>query len=548
MGLELGATTPKTVRSGATSARPTHPVSHPPKPTPVVVPKPDGMEAPSAAGLVALHGDHPRTHVSTLPRVISSRENQRAVPIEDVAKAMGWNESDWQYSLMQAADLHSEPSSDGKVSVAQVRAYVENPVNLGFLASATLAKMTQRLEASPGQAVPVESFQDEPWAAELARKVDADQSGVISRAELKAFYGQLWKEEVVDSQWLPDQQLDAMLSCIAQLTGEVDHMVPRGVDPDRTHESPREYSRVAFDPHRRIPRWVCYTLHAADIDQVGPSSQIPRLSGFSQNAALEAELVAQFGEKLDAQGKRLPYQATAAVFIKSLFDKGHHKFANSSVTGERKDAPAGSVTTGGGMAESFLYDNIAPQTPELNRQSLKMREGALLKLVQDVRGSAVVFTCSLFVDAEGRHLPESEISWLVHDAQGRQAVVKGPPGDEYQNAKAPPVAIPTHSVTSALLTQADGTVSMFTYKLPNTSDIPTTKEKILPWLKGCRGSVDDLEKYFDRKVNFFSQLEPKLQRKLEAEATPLLDPFESGIAQGIVEVQRQQGLETRARL
>ena len=114
-----------------------------------------------------------------------------------------------------------------------------------------------------------------------------------------------------------------------------------------------------------------------------PSFVIHRLSPqqLSDSAGIEAKRKNRFW----VDEKRLAgISATSKDYRKSGFDRGHH-------------APAGDfVFSQAANDESFVYTNISPQNPKLNRGALSRIESGIREKVRDCNCTAYIITGTYF--------------------------------------------------------------------------------------------------------------------------------------------------------
>jgi endonuclease G len=159
--------------------------------------------------------------------------------------------------------------------------------------------------------------------------------------------------------------------------------------------------------------------------------------------------------------------------------------------------PAEDSPTQEAMDESHLMSNIAPQTPNLNRQTWRTLEAAVNDMVASTGGKAYVMTGNLYLDAQGKPLPQDAIDTI--GAHTRR------------------VAVPTHQFKTVLLELPNGNLSMFAYLVPNVQDAPTKKEDIAKFLDASRTSVDHIEELLGQDL--YAQLPKSVQAKLEADTS-----------------------------
>jgi endonuclease G, mitochondrial len=410
---------------------------------------------------------------NTVPSTHGSwrRSLSREVPIAELQSKFGWAEGSWQAELLKAADGASpsrQRRGNGSVSAAEVERYLEKPRDARFLSSTALQQQRAALEeklAGGARSVAVDAF-DSPWQDAVARQADrlsGDGNGRLSRAELDTFIRDTKEGRVADVRWLPDQQTAVFESKVAESAAEVDPLRPAG--PSSGLSLVKEYMRLSMDQAKNVPQFVSYLLSAADIQET-PVEVNRNKSSFKRDPELGA----------DGLSPR-DYERTG-------LDRGHMKPAEDSPNQEAMD-------------ESHLMSNVAPQHPDLNRQTWRTLEGAVNELVRSSGGKAHIITGNLFLDAQGQPLPPEAIDTI--------------------GAGARRVAVPTHNFKTVLLELPNGNLSMFAYLVPNVKDAPTKKEHITPFLAQSRTSVDRIEELLGQDL--YAQLPRSVQARLEADAT-----------------------------
>lgn len=457
-------------------SRPTPPVL-PPKPqTPALAPKAALAPEPSPVRETAtmraqtLSRFEPATRDATLDveHTVPSeggswnRSAAREVPIADLQKKFGWAADGWESGLLEAAD---GAQGNGSVSAAEVEAYLQKPDDARFLTSTALQQERAALESrlvDGARSTAVNGF-DSEWQNTVARRADelgGNGDGQLSRAELDTYFDKTKSGKVDDSLWLPDQKTAMFESKVAESAGEVDPLRPTG---GRGLELVKDYMRLSVDESKNVPDFVSYLLSAADIAET-PVDVSRDKSHFQQDP-------------------ELPEGVTDSDYNATGFDRGHMKPADDSPSQEAMD-------------ESHLLSNVAPQYPDLNRQTWRTLEGAVNDLVEATGGKASIITGNLYLDAQGKALPP-------------EALQTTGAGDRR-------IAVPTHQFKTVLLELPNGNLSMFAYLVPNIKDAPTKKDEITPFLEASRTSVDHLEELLGRDL--YAQLPADVQAKLEGDS------------------------------
>ncbi|MCY1074802.1 DNA/RNA non-specific endonuclease [Archangium lansingense] len=393
------------------------------------------------------------------------RSASREVPIAELQRKFGWADGSWEAGLLKAAD---GASGNGSVSAAEVDAYLARPEDSRFLTSTALqqqrAAMEQKL-AGGARSTEVDSF-DSNWQDTVARRADllgGNADGKLSRAELDIYLQDMKEGRVKDTTWLPDQKVAMFESKVAESAGEVDPLRPTGSEGGLSRV--KEYMRLSVDDATNVPTFVSYLLSAADIQET-PVDVDREKSHFHTDPELGSAGV------VDSD-----YTGTG-------FDRGHMKPAEDSPTQEAMD-------------ESHLLSNVAPQYPDLNRQTWRTLEGAVNDLVEATGGKASIITGNLYLDAQGKPLP--------------------PEARETMGANERRIAVPTHQFKTVLLELPNGNLSMFAYMVPNLKDAPTKKADITPFLEASRTSVDRLEELLGQDL--YAQLPESVQAKLESDTS-----------------------------
>jgi endonuclease G len=408
-----------------------------------------------------------------------SRNASNEVSIKELQKKYGWGESSWQSNLLKAADAAgptsgptSEPTSErrgnGSVSAAEVNGYLNQPGNARFMSSTAVQQQRTALEqklTGGTRSVEVDSF-DSDWQDEVARRADlisGDANGRLSRAELDTYFRDMKAGKVEDARWVPDQQGAILESKVAESAGELDPLRPAG--PQSGLSLVKEYMRLSMDQAQNVPNFVSYLLSAADIQET-PAEVDRDNSHFTRDPEL---------------GEDGPSEAD---YTGTGFDRGHMKPAEDSPTQEAMD-------------ESHLMSNIAPQHPNLNRQTWRTLEDAVNDLVRSSGGKAHIVTGNLYLDAQGKPLPPEKVDKMGADERR--------------------IAVPTHQFKTVLLELPNGHLSMFAYLVPNVKDAPTKKEDITPFLEKARTSVDRIEELLGQDL--YAQLPEPVQAQLEKDTS-----------------------------
>jgi endonuclease G, mitochondrial len=398
------------------------------------------------------------------------RSLEREVPIADLQRKFGWAEGSWETDLLKAADgaatSPGERRGNGSVSAAEVERYLAQPDDARFLTSTALqrerAALDERLAAG-ASSVAVDGFDGE-WRNTVARRADllgGNGDGQLTRAELNTYATRMKAGLDRDTTWLPDQKEAMFSSKVAESAGEADPLRPLG--EGKGVSLVKDYMRMAVDDTTNVPTFVSYLLSAADLQET-PVDVSRDKSHFEADPALGGAGV------VDSD-----YDSTG-------YDRGHMKPADDSPTQEAMD-------------ESHLLSNVAPQYPNLNRQTWRTLESAVQQLVKSTGGKASIITGNLYLDAQGKPLPPGE--------------------RETMGANARRIAVPTHQFKTVLLELPNGNLSMFAYMVPNVKDAPTKKADITPFLEASRTSVDELEKLLGQDL--YAQLPEDVQAKLESD-------------------------------
>lgn len=398
------------------------------------------------------------------------RSTAREVPIADLQKKFGWPEGSWQSDLLKAADASSATESrkgNGSVSAAEVDQYLQQPDDARFLTSTALqqerAALDQKL--SGGKRFLAADGFDSTWQNTVAQRADrlGNGDGKVSRTELDKYFKDLKAGKDAESEWLPDQKSAMFESKVAESAGELDPLRPDG--PNTGVSLLKEYMRISLDQSKNVPSFVTHMLSAADLQE--------RPAGVSRDKS-------QFHAD--------PELGDAAVkdtdYTRSGYDRGHMKPAADSPTQEAMD-------------ESHLMSNMAPQYPNVNRDGWATLEDAVRDMVSETGGKAYVVTGNLYLDKEGKPLPQDAIGSI------------GPDGRK--------IAVPTHNFKTVLLELPNGNLSMFAYMVPNVKDAPTNADDIAKFLDDSRTSVDHIEELLGQDL--YAQLPESVQEQLEKDSS-----------------------------
>ncbi|HVG59239.1 MAG TPA: DNA/RNA non-specific endonuclease [Hyalangium sp.] len=396
-----------------------------------------------------------------------NRSTAKEVPVDELQRKFGWADDSWQAGLLKAADAASPVSSrkgNGSVSAAEVERYLQNPTDARFLTSTALQQQRASLEQKlgGGRYVAVDAF-DSDWQDAVARRADLSGDGKLSRTELDTFFKNVKAGKVDDVEWVPDQKSAMFESKVAESAGELDPLRPAGDTGGLSLL--KEYMRISLDEAKNVPTLVSHMISAADLEE-RPFGVSRDKSKFTEDPELGDKAV----KDTDYKG--------------SGYDRGHMKPAADSPTQEAMD-------------ESHLMTNMAPQFPNLNRQSWATLEDAVRDMVSSTGGKAYVMTGNLYLDGQGQPLPPESIKSI------------GPDGR--------PIAVPTHNFKTVLLELPNGNLSMFAYMVPNVKDAPTEPANISKFLEESRTSVDKLEDLLGQDL--YAQLPKSVQEKLEADSS-----------------------------
>ncbi|NVJ06217.1 DNA/RNA non-specific endonuclease [Myxococcus sp. AM001] len=398
------------------------------------------------------------------------RSTAREVPIGELQEKFGWTDESWQVGLMNAADAASGVKSrkgNGAVSAAELERYLAAPEDGQYLTSTALQQKRSALDAKlaqgNGTAVDVDAFEG-GWQATVARRADllgGNDDGQLSAEELDAFIQASKAGKHADTRWVPDQQMAALQSRVAEAAGELDPLRPEGAPGANGLSLVKEYARLALDQGANVPTFVSYMLSAADVQETP--------AGVSR---LESTFVRD--PELGRAG------VTDSDYTNTGFDRGHMKPAEDSPTQEAMD-------------ESHQMSNIAPQHGNHNQQVWRTLEQGVSGLVNSQGGKAYIFTGNLYLDAKGQPLP--------------------PEQRETTGAGERRIAIPTHNFKTVLHELPNGNLTMYAYLMPNAKEGPSKKEDILPLLDSHRVPVDRIEELLGQDL--YANLPQRVQDKLE---------------------------------
>ncbi|QQR42980.1 DNA/RNA non-specific endonuclease [Myxococcus xanthus] len=407
------------------------------------------------------------------------RSTAREVPINELQEKFGWKDDSWQVGLMQAADAAGSKTrgGNGQVSAAELERYLAAPEDGQYLTSTALQQKRSSLDAKlaqgNGSSVGVDAFES-GWQATVARRADllgGNGDGQLSAEELDAFIQASKAGKHADTRWVPDQQMAAFQSRVAEAAGELDPLRPAGAMGSEGLSLVKEYSRLALDQGANVPTFVSYMLSASDIQET-PATVSRLESTFVRDPELGRNGV------------------TDSDYTRTGFDRGHMKPAEDSPTQEA-------------MNESHLMTNIAPQHGNHNQQVWRTLEQGVSGLVNSLGGKAYILTGNLYLDDKGQPLP--------------------PEKRETTGAGERRLAVPTHNFKTVLHELPNGSLTMYAYLVPNTKDGPSKKEDILPLLDSHRVPVDRIEELLGQDL--YANLPQRVQDKLE-KGTPAEGVFQ----------------------
>ncbi|MCE9667699.1 DNA/RNA non-specific endonuclease [Myxococcus stipitatus] len=400
----------------------------------------------------------------------------REVSVAELQAKFGWAEGSWEAGLLQAADAAGDKTRgrNGKVSAAELQAYLAAPTDGKYLTSTTLqqgrAALDAKLAASGTNTVDVDAFETK-WQDDLAKRADrlgGNGDGELSQQELATYIQKSKMGQAEGAKWVPDQQMAAFQSRVAEAAGELDPLRPKG--DSKGVGLVKQYSRAMMEEGKNVPAFVSYLLSASDIQET-PAGVDRTQSTFVRDPELGRAGV------VDSD-----YNNTG-------FDRGHMKPAEDSPNQEA-------------MNESHLMSNIAPQHGNHNQQVWRTLEKGVNELVKATGGKAYIVTGNLYLDEKGKPLPADKVATTGAKSDRR-------------------IAVPTHNFKTVLLELPNGNLTMFAYMVPNLKDGPSKKEQIVPLLESTRVPVDRIEELLGQDL--YAQLPKTVQTKLEK------DPAAKGI-------------------
>ncbi|AGC47307.1 DNA/RNA non-specific endonuclease [Myxococcus stipitatus DSM 14675] len=400
-----------------------------------------------------------------------NRSATKEVSISDLQAKFGWTDQSWETGLLKAADASGGKTrgKNGKVSAAEIQEYLAAPTDGRYLSSTALqqgrAALDTKLSKGGGAPVKVDAF-DLAWQDNLAKRADllgGNKDGKVSQDELAAYIQKSKASQADGARWVPDQQMAVFQSRVAQAAGELDPLRPKGGE-GKGMELVKQYSRLMLDEGKNLPTFVSHMLSAADIKET-PADVHRDKSTFVRDPVLGSKGV------------------TDADYLKTGFDRGHMKPAEDSPNQEAMD-------------ESHLMTNIAPQYGNHNQQAWRTLERAIGDLVAQTGGKAHIITGNLFLDKNGKPLPQESVTTT--------------------GSKDRKIGVPTHNFKTVLLELPNGNVSMFAYMVPNVKDGPSKKDAIVPMLESSRVPVDQLETLLGQDL--YAQLPKSVQDKLEKDS------------------------------
>ncbi|MCY1001908.1 DNA/RNA non-specific endonuclease [Myxococcus sp. MISCRS1] len=399
-----------------------------------------------------------------------ARSSAREVSITELQTRFGWTDQSWEAGLLKAADQAGTKTrgGNGKVSAAEIQAYLTAPTDGRYLTSTALQQGRAALDAKlteAGGSVKVDAF-DPKWQDGLAKRADllgGNGDGKVSQEELAAYIQKSKANQVDGTKWVPDQQMAAFQSRVAEAAGEVDPLRPKG-GAGKGLEMVKQYSRLMLDEGKNLPTFVSHMLSAADIHET-PVEVNRNKSTFVRDPSLPLTGI------------------TDSDYNNTGFDRGHMKPAEDSPTQEA-------------MNESHQMTNIAPQYGNHNQQVWRTLEKAIHGLVEETGGKAYIVTGNLFLDDKGKPLPKDQV--------------------ETTGAKDRKIAVPTHNFKTVLLELPNGNLTMFAYMVPNLKDGPSKKEAIVPLLEDARVPVDRIEQLLGQDL--YAQLPKGIQNQLEKDS------------------------------
>ena len=177
---------------------------------------------------------------------------------------------------------------------------------------------------------------------------------------------------------------------------------------------------LGYDPERRMPRWVAYSIGLTE-------QRVPRNQEFVPDPAIAADR-----------------QASAADYRRTGYDRGH------------MISPADLFFKGPVIvAEAFYMSTVTPQTPWLNRRLWRELEVRVREAVKSRRQPAFVIAGPLFIDP-----PEDTTFEFETIGEGR-------------------IPVPTHFFRVMAMRTANSGVDAFGVIVPNASDGALELERYL---------------------------------------------------------------------
>lgn len=422
--------------------------------------------------------------VAVLPRRAKRAVARRAertrspTPLADIEKlkaACGWPEDGFEARLLAAADAASPEGCTGQIGARGVAEYLAAPADGKLVSASSLLA----LQGVVGTSLAVTDAGLAPWQRQLASLADRSpwgtKTGTVTGEVMRRYVS-----NVLQSNWsgpaedggtvlVSDQREAALLSAIANLTGEQDPL-RMGGEPAASHPVMQKYARICFDATLHIPVYVSYVMSPADIAlraQAEADGVVPPLQRTNN-----------FRHDPDE-----PASSHPSDFLHSNLERGHRKDAHDSPNLEA-------------MAESFLMDNMSPQTMASNSFGWQDIEIGTNELCQALEARMTIATGAVFLDASGK--PAAPSTFIG----------------------ASQVAVPTHDWKVVKAELPDGTVKMYAYLYPNRTDIPTRFPELEGFLQSARVSTAKLEELTG--LHFFTELPPAHGAALKADATPAI--------------------------
>jgi DNA/RNA endonuclease G (NUC1) len=372
--------------------------------------------------------------------------------IDLVSKDEGWKDVQW---LLQRADAAPRANgvpgaaNDGKVSVAELIGYIENPLDGAALTSSRMHEIRTAVAQGGNGSVAISSLS--PWQQTVARYAAGSSSPTITLAQLDTYLTDARSDQPTGkTRWITNNSLAAVISGLRFADQEpgADFLAlkpiavpnPAGGQPNfQTLLDP--YKRMIVDLNTKNPVAVSYVLDAADMQLTIPRG---RKSSFHNDP--------QLGNKL----------ATTQDYANSGMDQGHC-------------APDDDFRFNA-LAEwaSYTMANMMPQQPDLNRDSWRLLEEQIRQKVAASGGRAVVHTGPLYTDDTGKLVPPQQLQHMgVHKD----------------------VAIPTHCWKVVLFQDQSGkNLEAWSVVMPNTSTLPTSGPSMQQLIDQGHRALGDVEK------------------------------------------------------